>query len=422
MNSAYYNFVFLLIHIQNHSVMNNKILRICFFTGITFFTFFSCNNSRSQSVKLNYPIERTDTCIANSHHTYQLYIPTSFSKNITQSFVLLLDSHGDGKFAMNNFKEAADKYGVGLIASNRIKNNDPTFLKEIDELVQEVKDKYAKDAKIYLAGFSGGARMALVYVVNKPVDGVIACGALAGPDQLHAISCPVIGVVGMDDFNFMEAAQYLLYPDKKPGNTRLVFTNDSHAWPGKEIVTSILGQMILPNNKGNESQLNMFLTNQKKHIQFMAKNENVINAACQAQNMSTVPAFEKDGYFGIMYQNIVTSKEYKDAMKELTSGIDLEIHTRKSLLPALLQKDSVWWKNEIVTLQDKAKNGETSMEEMTYKRILGFIGIACYSMSRQFLNKKDESGLSHILMVYRLVEPENEDMKHFTAELEKMRE
>ncbi len=422
MDSTYYNFVFLILYIQNFSKMNKKTLRLCFYPAILFIAFFSCHNSNSQSVKQAVAIDRKDSCSVDIKHTYQLYIPLAFSKSTTPSFVILLDSHGDGTFAMKNFKEAAEKYGVGLIASNRIKNNDPTFLKEIDELVDEVKEKYAKDAKIYLTGFSGGARMALAYAVNKPVGGVVACGALAGPDQLHAISCPVIGVVGMDDFNFMESAQYLLYPENKPGNTRLVFTNDSHAWPGKEIVSSILGQMILPNVKDHDLQITTFVADQTNAIQSMVKNEKVINAACLAQNMSSVPEFEQKGDFSSMYQKIIHSKNYKTAMEELSSGINQEINMRKTLLPALLQKDSVWWKKEVITLQDKARHGETLMEEMTYKRILGFIGIACYSMSRQFLNKKDVHGLTHILMVYRLVEPGNEDMKRFTAELEKIRE
>ncbi len=61
------------------------------------------------------------------------------------------------------------------------------------------------------------------------------------------------------------------------------------------------------------------------------------------------------------------------------------------------------------------------MEEMTYKRILGFIGIACYSMSRQFLQNQDVSHLEQTLIVYRLAEPENEDMKQFSKAWERMK-
>ncbi len=404
-----------------YKILITQIKSSVFYLFVLTFFLFSCSNSTSQAKHIESTIQSTKSCSLNPNHKYELYIPVLSSGCKIKSFIVLIDSHGDGKFAMKNFMGAADKYGVGLVASDLIKNNDPDFLKEIDELANEIRVKYNPDAKIYLAGFSGGARMALVYALNNHIDGVIACGALAGPDQLFAIQCPVIGVVGMDDFNFMEAAQYILNPDKKPENTQLVLTNDSHAWPDQEIVSSLVGQLVLANGGFDILDVKNFVSEQKSRVKKLNKKDNVLNAACIAQNLSTVASYEQFGDFGALYHDIITSAAYKNALEELSQNINLEINMRKTLLPGFLKYDSVWWKNEIASIKKISEKGETKMEEMTYKRILGFIGIACYSMSRQFLQKQDVHNLEQTLMVYRLVEPNNEDMKRFSQELEEMK-
>ena len=52
-------------------------------------------------------------------------------------------------------------------------------------------------------------RQALGYALTHKLSGLILCGALASADQINAITCPVFAISGMDDFNFMETAQYL---------------------------------------------------------------------------------------------------------------------------------------------------------------------------------------------------------------------
>ena len=138
-------------------------------------------------------VERTDTCLSNPAHSYQVFVPSHEKSDQQLPLLVAIDPHGSGQTAMEHLKEAASKYKVLLVASNLIQNNDPHYLQELDELIDDVKKRYPIGDRLFLAGFSGGARMSLGYAFNHAVAGVIACGAFARPQQLSAIKCPVIG-------------------------------------------------------------------------------------------------------------------------------------------------------------------------------------------------------------------------------------
>src|SRR5665647_394965 len=122
-----------------------------------------------------------------------------------------------------------------------------------------------------MTGFSGGARMALGYALAHPLNGLILCGALASPDQINALRCPVIAISGMDDFNFMETAQYLFQEQSTPGNLKIELTNASHCWPDNLMLANAFGFFRLSGpaadiHSSPKSQLKMYCLNQQSRI------------------------------------------------------------------------------------------------------------------------------------------------------------
>jgi len=78
-------------------------------------------------------------------------------------------------------------------------------------------------------------------------------------------------------------------------------------------------------------------------------------------------------------------------------------------------KDTLWWKKEIDTTNEKIKTEQNTYTNDMYRRIKGFWGIACYSLCKQAINQQNVEVLNKVLAIYRMVEPENPDMFYFSA-------
>ena len=392
--------------------------------GILFFATVSACQSPGRKTGKSTAVEQTDTCLSDPGHTYEVFIPAHRKSVHNLPLLIAIDPHGSGITAIEHLKEAASKYPAVLVASNLVQNNDPNFVKELDELIADVKSRYPVGERTYFAGFSGGARMALGYAVNHPANGVIASGAFARPDQLNAIKCPVMGIIGMDDFNFLETAQYVLNPASLPKNTHIELMRATHEWPDESMLTSVFGWFRLQNesNGKTESQrVKQYIEHQKIRVDSLTKARELLQAACIVRNMASVNTFDKNGSFRSAANELTNNNAYKQQLSKLTESLQFELKMRQVYGQALMEKDKAWWDKEISALHEKMNSEPDEMMQMAYKRLSGFIGIACYSYARQFAAQKDIPHLEQILMVYRLAEPDNPDMKHYWDVLEELR-
>ena len=379
----------------------------------------ACHSSH-QKTENQVAVEKRDSCLAHPAHSYQVYIPARTNSE-DLPLLVAIDPHGSGRTAVDHLKEAATTYPAILAASNLIQNNDGNYMKELDELINDVKKRYPIGDQIYLVGFSGGARMVLGYATNHSVNGVIASGAFANPNQLSAIKCPVMGLIGMDDFNFLESVRYLLNPSTLPANAHIELTNASHEWPPRNRLTNVWGWFQLSNKSTMNQQTSQYVNQQQSRIDSLTEAGNLIQAVCIGHNMSSVGTFEKDGSFHSKTNELIKQGAYKQQLSKLTESLQFEVNMRQQYGKALLEKKADWWKKEISNLHEKMNSEPDEMMRMAYKRLSGFIGIVCYSYSRQFIARKDIPHLKQILMVYRLAEPDNPDIKQFSEELEQLK-
>src|ERR1035437_530748 len=190
-------------------------------------------------------VEKTDSCKSDTKNTYEVYIPKRNSSGEKLPLLVIIDSHGSGKFALDKFKQGANQYPAVLLASDLIKIGYEDSDGAIKTLIEDVRLKYPVGETIFITGFSGGARMALGYALTHQVNGLILCGALANADQINQLHCQVISISGMDDFNFMETAQYLFQEQSTPGNLKIELTNASHSWPDSLMLANTLGFLRL---------------------------------------------------------------------------------------------------------------------------------------------------------------------------------
>jgi len=336
--------------------------------------------------------------------------------------MIVIDPHGDGKLAIKQFKEAANTYPMVLIASNGIKNNVSGYLQLIDELISDAKSKYPVGSTIYFGGFSGGARMALDYVLNRNADGVIACGALANHDLIKAINCRIMAIVGTDDFNFIESAQFIIHPETIPQNLAIITTNASHSWPESGLLTQATGYLRLSSGENKTCKdanllLKTYLAKQTGKFNALSQAKDELNAMLLARNFSLSKIFDPQGSFRSRYEKLVKQDAFVQQRDNLTTNLQFEVSFRDQYYKALQEKDSVWWKNEIKELNLKISTEKNGQRNLVYHRIKGFLGVACYSICSRATTQKDQTMLEQVVPVYRLLEPENPDQLYYSAVL-----
>jgi dienelactone hydrolase len=380
--------------------------------------------SDQSPVKLK-EVAKTDQCLNHSSHSYQVFIPSVDISCKKLPLMVVIDPHGNGKLAIQQFEEAAKTYPMVLIASNQIRNNVSGYLQLLDELISDAKSKYPVGTTIYLGGFSGGARMALDYAMSRHVNGVIACGALAEPDQIKAINCRIIAIVGMDDFNFIESARFIIHPEFIPQNLAILTTNASHSWPNIYQLKQASGYLILSSEDNKtcmdvNSMMKSYVSEQTARLNSFSKSEDVLNAMLLARNLSLSNTIDPSGSFRSRYEKLVKQELFIQQRDNLVTNLKLESILRDQYYPALHEKDSSWWRNEILVLNTKINTEKDQQKKLVYQRIKGFLGVACFSICSRSANQKEISVLKQVVPVYQLLEPENPDQLYYSAVLAHM--
>jgi hypothetical protein len=379
----------------------------------------SCNNADKSNETIA-SFGKTDACKSDSKNTYEVYIPQRQSAVEKLPLLIIIDAHGSGKFAIDKFKHGADRYSVILVASNLIKNGHSNYEGAIQALIKDVCQKYPVGETIFISGFSGGARMALGYALNHLLDGLILCGALAEADRINALRSTVISISGMDDFNFIETAQYLFQEQSIPGNLKIELINASHNWPDSLVLTNALGFLLLSSQSTDissltKSQFTAFCENQLARIDSLKKKGEFLEAASVARNMAFTEPFNNNKNFAVKYKSLINDPEYKNRLNQLKSCLTFEMNAQQTYINAFMTENVPWWRNEIKTIDGKIRTEQDPYTIDMYRRIKAFWGIACYSLSNQAVKEQKVKMLNKILPVYRMLEPENPDMLYFSA-------
>jgi len=376
----------------------------------------SCN-AGSKTNGILQAVEKTDTCRLDMSNSYEVFVPET-RQTAPLALLVIVNAHGAGKFALNKFKSAAMKYPMVLVASNTVKNGFGEYDTALQMLIDDVRKKYPVGKTLFLTGFSGGARMTLGYALGHPVDGLILCGALAGREQIAALSCPVISISGTDDFNFPETAQYLFQDAETPANLKIELTRASHSWPDSLMMANAVGYLQLSASKDctpSETILANYTRHQQARIDSLKKQGDLLRAALIARNMASVPSFDPNQAFASTYNSLKADNRYISMLSALGNCLDTEIAARQTYMNAFRSKELTWWNREINNVNQSIKTEQDTFKVDMYRRITGFWGISCYSLCKQAVSQQNAELLQKTLAIYETIEPDNADMFYFSA-------
>ena len=185
-------------------------------------------------------VSSTDT-----KYSYAIYLPSYYTEEKTFPVIFAFDPVARGPVPVGRFKEAAEKYGYIVVASNNSRNGLRNFESgAIRNMVEETLARFSINRnRVYLTGFSGGARLALSFAdsTNGVVAGVVICGAGFSPQSPRKdLPFAIYGTVGDEDFNYSEMRTL----DKKLSELNLahhfeIFAG-SHDWASSDLCIKAL--------------------------------------------------------------------------------------------------------------------------------------------------------------------------------------
>src|SRR5205085_8176527 len=146
-------------------------------------------------------------CASSPTNSYALYLPSNYEPTRKWPILYAFDPGARGKTPVERFKEAAERFGWIVVGSNNSLN--ASVQSSIDAWNAITRDTTARfavdDNRAYAAGFSGGARMALLIAsqCKECLAGVIAGGAgfPVGIEPADTMHFALFLMAGTDDFN-----------------------------------------------------------------------------------------------------------------------------------------------------------------------------------------------------------------------------
>jgi predicted esterase len=166
--------------------------------------------------------------------SYALFVPTNYTADRRWPMLYCLDPGARGRAAVERFAAAAEMAGWLVAGSNNSRNGPIAPSQEaIRLMVLDTHQRLAiDDGRIYAAGLSGGARLALAWAAgqNGGIAGVVASSAGFGGPTPKQIAFRIFMTTGMDDFNHDELYRLSRELAKRGVPHRFTEFEGGHEW------------------------------------------------------------------------------------------------------------------------------------------------------------------------------------------------
>ncbi|MCB9000222.1 MAG: hypothetical protein H6540_09185 [Bacteroidales bacterium] len=362
----------------------------------------SCHRNTS----VTFSDSKSDKCDTDPDNSYHYILPLNSKAKLP--LLVILDSGGDGAMAVEKTRPALTRIPCVVVGSDLVRNNYPDYDKAITLLISDAIKKFPVDPyKIFIAGFSGGARMAFEYAGRHKLKGVMMLGA--GPDikSIRELPCPVYMISGINDFNFAET-----YYNPLTFSGQGIFMSDyfrgRHEWPPAESMKDgyiFLMGLSTPNGKKllkNESEI---LTESADSLINAGDVFFALKAVEKAINMDPENKHARE-----LMEKIRTDKKLSYKIKKIESDLKEESRINQAYSKASMEMDSLWWNNELSQLADYISRTHGDQQDH-YLRVKAFLGILFYSHLNSLLHAQPENKqIEHLLAAYKTAEPENPDV------------
>jgi hypothetical protein len=363
----------------------------------------TCHQDRN-IYAVNYIPVASGRCASDTMNTYHFIRPARYSGNLP--LLIILDSGGDGLLAVKKIQPAVSQIPCLVVGSDRIRNNFQGYIQAIELLIREFSQKYPV-SQVYIAGFSGGARMAFDFARVHAVQGVLMCGAGPSVNSNEEMPCPVYMIAGTTDFNFSET-YYNPLNKSVPPKLMSAYFRGIHEWPPAGMIYDGLlfltgksisgGDILLKKESARLSnEADSMLTHKET---FFALKAGELALQFDPRNRKAQKQWEE---FKI-------NPGIQGGITKLESDLMLESRINQAYSEASMTRDSLWWFNELKQLSSEIASNRAEQKDH-FMRIKAFLGILFYSRLNVLIHSQPGNRqIIHILAVYRKAEPENPDV------------
>jgi dienelactone hydrolase len=315
-------------------------------------------------------------CLTAPAQQYALYVPSNYSPVRKWSAIFAFDPGGRGRVGVERFQAAAEKYGY-IVAGSLNSRNGPwePSLEAAKAMMADVTRRFSIDTKrIYTAGQSGGARVALgIALESGQIAGVLASSA-GFPDEVQkSVPFPIFGKTAVDDFNYLELKaldRVVTTPH------RVVVTEGGHAWMSSETALEAVGWMEVQAMKSGLRPRDPKLLDE-------IFSERVARVNAQRDGLDAVLALESlaADFQGLkdvskFTQRAAALRNQKDVKREIAEDHLAEQQEAKQTneIYALRGESMERLKARVFELSRQAKSPEDSTDRRIARRILSGFG------------------------------------------------
>jgi hypothetical protein len=364
---------------------------------------------------------------ANPYESYALYLPAKYSEAASWPLIICFDPGARGALPLQHYREGAEQYGYILAGSNNSRNGPNVPLSEIvNSLWHDLDERFKiDDSRIYTAGLSGGARVALAVASsqNGAIIGVIASGA-GFPTQISPgrdIAFSIYETTGTYDFNNPELQQLdrTLASLGKPHH--LAVFDGGHEWPPPAVATSAIGWMQLQAIKsGRVAKSDVFIA------ALLRKELDAANTLYRTGTLAPallaysaiVTDFAGIGDVHVAEQRINELRANKAVQSSLKQEKDLETRQRRESekftesLAALNQIDErdnsvLRIDAQVADTRKLSQSAAGSADNILGRRLLSLFFVICSEQARDAVVQKRYSAAVDAYSICAKIQPEN---------------
>jgi len=407
-------------------ILKTKIIKNGLLIPIIVFAFLvSCQQKeknitdKTGKTVLTETIADNQTGINDSTINYCFYLPKAYNGIAKLPVVLFFDPHADGKTPIEKYASLANKYGYIFIASNNIKNGQPaSFTHNIfTKLIHEVKHRFVIDEKrLFTAGFSGGAKLATVFTQQMPeIIGVIACGGNLPLVNNYKPNYYYAGIVGNEDFNFLEAHQTFSAFDQEGFDYTSVIFDGGHEWPPvASFEMGLIGFNIyaikLKRTQKDEKWLDGVWQKMNDSIVLFSKNGNPIKENVYLrQTMRWFYGLKNIKEISKQIYAVENSNLFITNAKKRQQLIRKEVQLRSEFIRAIELRDLEWWNTEIASFNESINQNNREVVLVT-KRLLNYLSMVSFMLTKTDLDDARLDNAVKKLKIYELVDADNPDV------------
>ena len=309
--------------------------------------------------KLSLGMVHENLAFKTDHNTsYAIYLPVGMKSKEIYPVLYCIDPHGQGKLPLFMYRELADSFNVILVGCNTSENGMP-FAESEKGLDQLIAEIQANFPVQKAVRLLGfsGGAKVALEYANKHPEVRQVLYAGGVAPLTRQSNISILGFAGVRDMNYADVVGFEVSLGNAPFQHQLIEWSGAHEFPSAEAM--------------------------------------------------------KDGFY--FMENDSVDNYLQKRPKTSQENIMREQLLKRKFFQSFGTKDLGCWKNEIAALHDFTKT------DVMYERILGFIGLGCYSLTSNAINSGDLQKAEYAIAIYQAATPDNEDAKKFAAQIEEMK-